>query len=140
MPTPAGPGNQYAAMSRGLLWYKQFLQRASTLDVTQSGAVGYNAQYVGSTKWTAVAAWAVTTAYTVGQLVRQNAVPSVGSERVFLCIQAGTSGGSEPTWNLTMGSITTDSTVVWKEVTGKSAYGWSAPHARLANAVTTPWY
>lgn len=77
--------------------------------------------YCGSTKWTAVTAWAATTAYTAGQLVRQLAAPTVGNERVYVCIVAGTSGGSEPTWTFTQGAVQpTDGTVTWVEVTGKA--------------------
>lgn len=101
--------------------------------------------YVGSTKYAAVAAWAASTAYTVGLLRRQLATPAVGSERVFACTTAGTSGASEPTWSLTAGSTTTDGGVTWTEVTGKASYNeaagtqWGAPHARLANALASGW-
>lgn len=92
------------------------------------------AWYLGSTKWTAVTAWAATTAYVVGDLRRQLATPSVGNERVFRCTTAGTSGGAEPSWTLTKGSTTSDGSAVWTEVTGNSTYNWSAPHARLSSA------
>ena len=92
------------------------------------------AWYLGSTKWTAVTAWAATTAYVVGDLRRQLATPSVGNERVFRCTTAGTSGGAEPSWMLTKGSTTSDGSAVWTEVTGNSTYNWSAPHARLSSA------
>jgi hypothetical protein len=88
--------------------------------------------YAGSTKYAAVAAWAASTAYTAGQLVRQLATPAVGSERVFICIVAGTSGGSEPTWTTTQGAKTTDNTATWQEVTGKAAVNGDA-------ANTTNW-
>lgn len=95
--------------------------------------------YVGSTKWTAVTAWAASTAYSVGDLRRQLAAPSVGNERVFRCTTAGTSGASEPTWILTVGSTTNDGSAVWTEVTGNSTYGWTAAHARLSNAFASGW-
>jgi hypothetical protein len=76
--------------------------------------------YCGSTKYTAVAQWAASTAYAAGNLVRQLATPTVGSERVFVCIIAGTSGGSEPTWTVTQGAKNTDNTVTWQEVTVKA--------------------
>lgn len=68
-----------------------------------------------STGYYAVAAWAATTAYTVGQIVRQLAAPAVGNERCFICIIAGTSGGSAPAWVFTRGAKTTDNTVTWME-------------------------
>ena len=91
--------------------------------------------YTGSTLWTAVTAWAASTAYNVGDLRRQLAAVSVNNERVFRCTTAGTSGGSEPAWTLTKGGTTTDNTAVWTEVTGNSTYGWTAPHARIISAM-----
>jgi hypothetical protein len=57
-------------------------------------------------------AWAATTAYTVGQQVREVASANGG---YFECTVAGTSGGAEPTWvRTTIGvSTTTDGTVTW---------------------------
>lgn len=92
------------------------------------------AWYVGSTKWSAVTAWAALTAYGVGDLRRQLATPAVGSERVFRCTTAGTSGAAEPAWTTTKGGTTNDGTAVWTEVTGNSTYGWSAAHYRISNA------
>jgi len=90
--------------------------------------------YVSSVGHTAVAQWAASTVYSVGDLRRQLAAPSVGNERVWRCTTAGTSGGSEPAWTLTEGSTTADNDVVWTEVTGQETYNWTAPHARLATA------
>lgn len=75
--------------------------------------------YCGSTKWTAVTAWVLSTTKAAGVLCRQNAAPTVGNERVFVCTVAGTSSATEPTWVLTSGAKTTDNTVTWMEVTGK---------------------
>ncbi len=77
--------------------------------------------YVGSTKWTAVTAWAALTVYAAGALVRQNAAPAVGSERVFVCIIAGTSLASEPTWTITKGAKTAETAgPTWMECTGRA--------------------
>lgn len=96
--------------------------------------------FVGSTKWTAVTAWAASTAYVVGDLRRQLATPTVGNERVFRCTTAGTSGGAEPTWTITSGGTTADNTAAWTEVTGSSTYNtttnFAAPFARLRTAVS----
>lgn len=77
--------------------------------------------YCGSTKWTAVTAWAALTITAAGAIVRQLAAPAVGSERVFVCIVAGTTGAAEPTWIITKGAkTTTDGTVTWMECTGRA--------------------
>jgi hypothetical protein len=92
--------------------------------------------YTSSVAWTNVTAWAAVTSYSVGDIRRQLAAPTVGNERVWRCTTAGLSGGSEPTWTLTKGSTTNDGTAVWTEITGNSTYNWTAPHARLANALS----
>lgn len=98
------------------------------------------AWYVSSAGWTAVTAWAALTSYSVGDLRRQLAAPSVGNERVWRCTTAGVSGAAEPSWTLTKGSTTNDATAVWTEVTGSSTYNsassYAAPHARIANAIS----
>src|SRR4051794_5753330 len=77
--------------------------------------------FCDSSKYTNVAQWATGTAYAAGALVRQLAAPAVGSERVFVCVVAGTSHATtEPTWTITQGAKTTDNTVTWQEVTGKA--------------------
>lgn len=88
--------------------------------------------YVGSVQYAAVTQWAALTTYSVGNLRRQLAAPSVGNERVFRVssITTGVSGAAEPTWTLTKGGSTTDAGVTWTEVTGNSTYGWSAAAAR----------
>ena len=64
--------------------------------------------------------WRATTAYTVrppsdaglGSAVR----PTVYNGRQFECSVAGTSGVSEPAWNLTVGGLTIDGTATWKTI------------------------
>jgi len=98
--------------------------------------------YCGSNKYDLVASWQPNTEYAVGALVKQATQPSDWvNRRVFRCTQAGTSGSSEPSWNLAKASTTNDNTVVWQEVTGNSAYGWSAagPTLRLFLAGGSSW-
>ena len=58
----------------------------------------------------APSAWAATTAYTVGQIVK----PAAGTH-FYKCKTAGSSGGSAPTWK-TDGTDTTDGTVTWTDM------------------------
>jgi len=98
--------------------------------------------YCGSNKYDLVASWQPNTEYAVGALVKQATQPSDWvNRRVFRCIQAGTSGSSEPSWNLGKASTTNDNTVVWQEVTGNSAYGWSVagPTLRLFLRGVASW-
>lgn len=87
--------------------------------------------YCGSVQHAAIAQYANSHAYSVGDIVRALAPPAVNSERAFRCTTAGTSGGSEPTWTLTKGGTTNAGTAVFTEITGNSTYGWAAAGARL---------
>jgi len=62
----------------------------------------------------AYTAWASSTAYSVGNIVRASTLQASGL--VFRCTTAGTSGGSEPAWGTDIGSTITDGTVVWTAV------------------------
>jgi hypothetical protein len=77
--------------------------------------------YVSSVAHLAIAQWAASTAYTVGQYVRQLATPAAGSERVFKCTVAGTSGASEPAWNLNNNATTVSGTATFTQVAGQEA-------------------
>lgn len=83
-----------------------------------------NAWYVNygngtNTGYYALAQWTAATAYVAGNIIRQLAAPAVNSERVFICVVAGTSHATtEPTWTLTRGAKTTDNTVTWQECSG----------------------
>jgi len=101
-----------------------------------------NNWYISSGQYTAVAQWQNAHAFGAGSIVRQLAAPAIGNERCFRTTAGGTSGGSEPVWNLGFGATTTDNTITWVEVTGQQAFQapapgkWAAPHARLNNAMT----
>lgn len=74
-----------------------------------------------NTGYFAVPAWATNTVKAVGALVRPTA-PSLGNERVRVCIVAGTTHATtEPTWTTTRGAKNTDNTVTWQECTGQPA-------------------
>ncbi len=59
------------------------------------------------------ALWAASTAYVVDDKVAPLAAEN---GKMFLCTVAGTSGGSEPTWDLTVGNTTVDGGVTWETV------------------------
>lgn len=71
--------------------------------------------------WTALTARANSTAYSVGNIRKQDGSVTVGNERAYICLSAGTSGASSPTWTYTKGASVTDGDVVWREVTGQAA-------------------
>src|SRR5262245_35694630 len=83
--------------------------------------------YVDSVAYAAVAMWTASTVYAVGQIVRQRAaVAAVGNERCYVCILAGTSLASEPSWlsgsNINKGAIVTEAAgPKWQECTGHPA-------------------
>jgi len=78
--------------------------------------------YVSSVKYAAVTARPQNAAVVAGQLVRQFTAPAVGSERVFVCTQAGTTANvTDATWNIARGGTTTDGTAKWQECTGQPA-------------------
>ena len=55
--------------------------------------------------------WQASTAYAVDDMIRPTSPTS--PSRVFKCTTAGTSGGTEPTWNTTVDGTTNDGTAVW---------------------------
>ena len=66
----------------------------------------------------AVASWAASTAFSVGDIRRASTTQASGL--VFRCTTAGTSASSEPSWPTDIGSTITDNTCVWTAIA--SAY------------------
>jgi hypothetical protein len=100
-----------------------------------------NAWYASTTAWSAVTAWTAGATHACGDIIRQNAAPAVGSERVFACVHS-TGGNStsapvtEPTWTVTRGAKTTDNTnLTWQEATGVAALNGDLTNTPDWNAV-----
>ena len=62
----------------------------------------------------AVAAWAASTAFSVGDIRRASTEQASGL--FFRCTTAGTSASSEPSWPTDIGSTITDNTCVWTAI------------------------
>ena len=88
--------------------------------------------YVSSVAYAAISAWAASTAYTVGQIIRPTAAVA-GKKIAYRCTTAGTSAGSEPTWGLTLGGTTTSNTAVFTAI-NSDTYGWSGAAGDIATA------
>lgn len=69
--------------------------------------------------------WAATYAYAVGQVVR----PPTANGYLYRCVQAGTTGGSAPTWPTVPGETVTDSGVIWVNC-GSALMVWSSAAAQ----------
>jgi len=71
--------------------------------------------------WTAATAVTVRTAGDgrSGSVVR----PTVANNRHFRCSTAGTTGGSEPSWNTTIGGTTSDGSAVWTTIQALTVFG-----------------
>lgn len=62
--------------------------------------------------------WQPNTAYQVGDRV----IPTLYAGQVFVAINTGLSGGTEPTWNAATGSLTVDNTIKWTCLIGPEVY------------------
>lgn len=62
----------------------------------------------------AYTAWASSSSYAIGQIVRATTVQEFGL--VFKCTTAGTSGGSQPAWPTLIGGTTIDGSVTWTAI------------------------
>jgi hypothetical protein len=94
-----------------------------------------------TTGYYAVTRWATGVLKAVGQVVRQNTTPAVGNERCFVCVVAGTTGATEPTWVLTTGAKTTDNTITWMECSGRAGLNGSLTNTiprSIIGALTVP--
>jgi hypothetical protein len=79
--------------------------------------------------------WAASTAFVVGDIVR----PTTGNGHLYMCIVAGTSGGSAPTWPTVARQTVADNTVTWAEI-GGGINQFDAADASWSSATLTARY
>jgi hypothetical protein len=88
--------------------------------------------HVSSANYATVTTYTISTAYTVGQLVKPTA-PAAKARWVMRCTTAGTSAASEPTWPAANNGTVTSGGAIFTNVTGQSTYGWSGAAGDLAS-------
>jgi len=86
-------------------WYEEGLPSPASNTVN-----ALQGQTVNLTGMTMV--WKAGTQYELGNFVF--AVGDEGGTYLYKCVEAGTSGGTEPTWDQTVDADTTDNTVKWR--------------------------
>src|SRR5262249_62161150 len=86
--------------------------------------------YVSSAAWTAIAQFATSTAYSVGNIVRPLTAPAATAQYAFRCTTAGTSS-TEPAWPSGNNSTITSGGATFTNVSGQSTYGWTAAAGSL---------
>ena len=91
-----------------------------------------NTWYCSYPLWNALPVWQASHTYTLGQIVRPATAFQVDNRCVYVITTAGTSGGSEPTWNTNVNATTADNGMVWTNITGVGSYGWSAPAGSMS--------
>jgi hypothetical protein len=97
-----------------------------------TGVAALNGDLTNTPNWNTVK----NTAIVQGQVIQ-----NVAGTLILICTTAGTAGNAaEPSWAAftNAGATTADNTVTWTTL-GASFSAWAAPHARMANAVTTNW-
>ncbi len=102
--------NETLAQGIGLLKLKFFLDAVEQTETTD-WTVDVNTGIVTFVTAPGPAVWQASTAYSVGDKVSATAG---ALELKFRTVQAGTSDGTEPTWDQTIGQTTNDGTVVWE--------------------------
>lgn len=87
---------------------------------------------MSSAAWTAIAQFAASGVYAVGNIVRPLTAPAFGAQYAFRCTTAGTAS-TEPSWSSASsnGNTVTTGGATFTNVSGQSAYGWTAAAGNL---------
>lgn len=89
--------------------------------------------YTAANSW--ATAWAATTVYTVGQIIR----PGTGNGHLYRCVVAGTSGATTPTFPTVAGQTVADSGATWAEA-GLGIIQFGAASVAWASSTITARY
>ncbi len=109
-------------------------------EVATGGGYSAGGIALSSVTWSEVLAnsftrsWAGSTAYSIGQIVR----PSTGNGWLYMCVGAGSSGASAPSWGTTFNGLTTDGTVTWLNI-GSSIVVLSAANITWTVSSAITW-
>ena len=79
--------------------------------------------------------WAATNAQNVGDIV----IPNTPNGLLYVCVVAGTTGGSHPTWPTVVGESVADNTVTWSAF-GESVTVWASAAAAWSSATFSAAY
>jgi hypothetical protein len=89
--------------------------------------------FVSSAAYAALPQFAISTAYTVGQIIRPLTAQAVNAMYVFRCTVAGTSAATEPAWPVGNNVTIASGGATFANVSGQSAYGWGAAAGSLVS-------
>lgn len=111
-----------------------------TNEITGTGYTAGGATLGSATITNTVAnSWATTAATSTAYVVNDIVKPSGGNTHLYMCIVAGTSGGSAPTWPTVARQTVADGTVTWAEI-GSSINAFDAADASWSSSTLTARY
>lgn len=123
IPISEGPVGEIKRQGHAYMFECKDWRDLLTLNIGEATSPGCRVKRLGDTRCgvrVKPPAWAATTAYAVTNLndakIGSVVKPTTPNARFFRCTTAGTSGGSQPAWNTTIGGTTADGSVVWTTI------------------------